>query len=195
MIRLIILSLCLAGCTNITDLSDALPLKEIKPHHLTVEEVKKHYFTNEAYEAIENIPTVNGIAILPYAGGVNIISSLLAGLTGSGFGRTVVVPLSDLNHFGVNVLIHEYIHHLDDMTRDGEANFIDYNAFKKAYIKMSKDSEYAGIYIFTERVANDWITDMFGVGYMSEHIAYVGTRLALRGGPAYMMEVFNKMLR
>ena len=195
MIKLAIPLLLLSGCASVTDLSDVLPLREVSLEHVTVDSVKQHYFTDEAYKAIEDIPIVDGIAVRPYAGGVNVISSLLAGFSGSGFGRTVVAPLSDLRKYGVNVIIHEYIHHLDDMTRDGEADFIDYKAFEQAYTKLSTDMRYAGIVLYTEQMANNWITDTFGVGFMSEHIAYVGAYLAQNGGPPYMMEVFSKMLR
>jgi len=192
---LAVLSGC-AGTREITDLSQYLPDKEaVLEQNQSVDSFKKHYFTDEAYEAIKGIPVINGPDITPYAAGVNIWSNIASFVSFNGVGRKVVADEGFLKERGVFTLVHEYIHHLDDMDRDGEAEFIDHDAFKKAYLMMANDQRWAGIVIETERLANSFFTNMFGVGSMAEHIAYVGQHLMMKGGPDYMKHVYRKILR
>jgi len=198
-LHLLILLSALSGCAGtreITDLSQYLPDKEAKlAHNQTVDTVKQHYFTEAAYSAIKDIPLINGPDITPYAAGVNFWSNLASFVSFNGVGRKVVADDGFLKKRGVFTLVHEYIHHLDDMDRDGEAEFIDHEAFKKAYLMMANDQRWAGIVIETERLANSFFTDVFGMGFMSEHVAYVGQHLMMKGGPDYMKHVYRKILR
>jgi len=195
LILLSVLSGC-AGTREITDLSQYLPDKEAGlEHHQSVDTLKRYYFTKEAYSAIKDIPTINGPDITPYAAGVNFWSNLASFITFNGVGRKVVADEDLLKRRGVFTLVHEYIHHLDDMDRDGEGEFIDHDAFMKAYTMMAYDQRWAGIVIETERLANRFFTNVFGMGAMSEHIAYVGQHLLMKGGPDYMKHVYRKILR
>ncbi len=195
LLLLSVLSGC-AGTREITSLSQYLPDKEAPlKWHQSVDSLKKHYFTKEAYSAIRDIPTINGPDITPYAAGVNFVSNVASALTFNGVGRKVIADEDYLREHGALTLVHEYIHHLDDMDREEEGEFIDHDAFKKAYLMMANDQRWAGIVIDTERRANRFFTDVFGIGYMSEHIAYVGQFLLKAGGPDYMKHVYRKMLR
>ena len=61
---------------------------------------------------------------------------------------------------------------------------------------MAKDSKWAGLVHYTEPRANSFFTNVFGLGEMSEHVAYVGGRMAAQGsGPDYMWDVFRKVLK
>jgi hypothetical protein len=99
-----------------------------------------------------------------------------------------------LHRFGPESIIHEYIHHLDDFGRDGIKEFINLEEFRNAYIRMSKDFRWAGLVHYTELRADRFITNTFGLGHMSEHMAYMGARMAMHGGPDYMWDVFRKVL-
>ncbi len=189
----------LSGCSStreITKMDDYLTKEELlNPNHRTIDRIKKHYFTSKAYEAIKNIPAIDGPAISGYSAGVNFWSNVASFVTCNGIGRKIIVPRDSIETWGIAILIHEYTHHLDDMTRDGEENFINYDDFKTAYKLLSQDMHWAGLYIWAER-QNDMLTSQFfGVGDMSEQIAYIAQYLALKGGPDYMKYVFRRILK
>ncbi len=192
------LAVMFTGCTSeIKNTYELFPEKQKLVHHRTVDSVKKYYFTDEAYKAIKDIPTVDGFAVKGsgFVSGVNFWSSLLSVVTGNGIGRKVITTKDKLRKNGVRVLIHEYIHHLDDLDRDGEGNFIDHDEFKKAFKRMGKDRIHAGKANWIDRRATNFWTRVFGIGYLSEHIAYTGEVIIMLGGPSYMWYVFRKMLR
>lgn len=195
----VIFIIMLTGCASsreIKTMAECLSKEELKnPNHVTIDKIKKYYFTKKAYEAIKRIPAIDGPAINGYAAGVNVWSNIASFVTCNGIGRKIIVPKKSVAQWGVSILIHEYVHHLDDMTRDGEANFINYDEFRKAYELMAKDSKWHGLYLWIESRANSLVTELFGVGEMSEHIAYTAQCLVTRGGPDYMKYVFRKILR
>lgn len=199
MIRFLILLLILIGCSGtrqITNLYDKLPKKEAaRKEYKTVDSFLKHTFTDAAYEKLKDIPLIDGPAYTAYVSGVNIWSNIASFFTFNGVGRKVIIPKDKIKKWGIKGLIHEYLHHLDDMTRDGEGNFINYDEFKKAYVRMSRDTFYAGIVIYTERQADRFFTNVFGIGHMSEHIAYSASHVYLHGGPDYFKKVFRKIFR
>jgi len=92
-------------------------------------------------------------------------------------------------------LLHEYVHHLDDLTRDGEGDFIDIDEFEMAYKKMSADGHWAEIVTYSENASNNWLTLNFGIGYLSENIAYSASKTVIQGGPWYFTRVFRKIFR
>ena len=187
----------LAGC--------ATPLNYIQPHlpeeqqnnpnHLTVDSVLYHYFTPEAQSRLREIPAVTHPGLSAYAAGVNVWADLASILTFAGIGRKIIIPMHSLNDWGVNSIIHEYVHHLDDLDRDGEETWIDPDEFKQAYIMMSRDFHHAGIVIWVERqTGSDVLPSFMTIGEMSEHIAYVAQHIAMNDGPDYMKYVFRNIL-
>lgn len=194
----VLAALCLAvntGCASsreISNLAEYLPKKELSaPHHKTVDSVLKHYFTPKAYVAIKDIPLIDGPAFSGYAAGVNVWANLASIVSFNGYGRKVVFPSDDLKQHGVEGLIHEYVHHIDDMCRDGELKLLDLDEFRWAYSLMAHDMHYAGIARYTEKRANsDW-TKIFGVGEIAEHVAYVAGYVATHDAPHYMKWAFR----
>jgi len=156
-------------------------------------------FTPEAYEAIKDIPVVQ--SNIPgfhggLAAGTNGWSSVASFFMGCGIDRKVIVCehfLSDEDVY--EHLIHEYIHHLHDLTLDSEGSWIDEEEFRTAYMDCAKNSTYAGIVRMVERHANDWFTNTFGINDIAEHIAYTGAHCALHNCPADLRRVYRKILR
>jgi hypothetical protein len=186
-----------AGTREIIDLASFLPKKEqTAKHHASVAASLEHYFTPQANEVLQEIPAIAGPGFSGYAAGVNFWSNLASFISFNGVGRKVILPPDTLAQWGVASLIHEYIHHLDDLDRDGDFDFIDHQEFRDAYFMLAQDRRYAGIALWAERESNAMMAaTWFGIGDLSEQIAYVGQRLATRGGPDYMIYVFRKMLR
>jgi hypothetical protein len=193
------LVILMAGCSGtreITKMEDYLTPAELEnPNHQTVDKIKKHYFTEEAYKAIKTIPAIDGPAFSGYSAGVNFWSNVASFVTCNGIGRKVIAPEGSLAQWGVAILVHEYTHHLDDITRDEEGNFLDHEEFKRAFLLMANDMRWRGLYIWAEKQNNMMTSKAFGVGDMSEQIAYIAQHLALKGGPDYMKHVFRKILR
>ena len=191
-LTLLLISGC-AGTREITDLTPHLPDNSPKT---TIKEIKEQYFTQEAYKQIKDIPLIDGPAFSAYAPGVNFWSNLASFISCNGIGRKVIAPSDSIKKWGLAVIIHEYVHHLDDMDRDGDAEFINHEEFKKAYLLMSKDMQFAGIVRWVELQCGDtFTTNTFGVGDYGEHIAYVAQHLATKNGPPYMKHVFRLMLK
>jgi len=200
---IIFLFVCLlngcAGYRSVTNLEKYLPEKDLKlVYNQELDSLLQHYFTPEAYSEIKDIPLIDGPAFTPYAAGVNFWTNLASFITFNGVGRKVIAPWEDIkNIWGFSGIIHEYIHHLDDMDRDGDIEFIDHDEFRNAYMLMSIDQRWKGLMLWAEQQAASFSfwTDTFGVGEMAEHIAYVGQKLAEGEGPAYMKYVFRKILK
>lgn len=195
-IGLVIFLIFLTGCASSRQIEDFRPyLKEDQLAEIgssSLDDIKKHFFTEEAYQAIKDIPLVVGPAITGYAAGTTFLSQVASFLTFNGVGRKVILTSDFLN---LEILIHEYIHHLDDMTRDGEANFIDLPAFQAGYQSCYRHPYYHGITIYVESASNQWYTNLFGIGKYSEHIAYTGARIALQRCPDKLAWAFRKILR
>lgn len=161
-------------------------------------------FTPAAYKQIKDIPTVEGwLATTGYASGTSNWSSLMSFGLGTGIGRKVVFSQDSLFKEGYPGLVHEYLHHLDDMSRDDPEKepWINLEVFVTAYKMLSQDHRYKGIQRWCESRANDWIPNTFGVGEYSEHLAYIGMYLAsrddkgnLKHSPDYMRAVFSRVL-
>lgn len=197
----ITLLLILNGCyTPITDLNNRIPEDDIAliPDELglATSDVLAWYLSQGAYEAVADIPLVDGLAPSGFAVGVNIWSRLASLITLSGWSKKVVFPEELLLMWGAKGLLHEYVHHLDAMDRDGVAEFIDHDAFVAAYTRMYNDFTYGGIAIWTERqvMSQYRLVDFFGVGDLAEHIAYCASYIAFTGkGPTYMKRVLEGM--
>ncbi len=194
----ILLLLTQTGCySHIQSLEGYLPEDEVK-NYPTVDALRKARYTDKAYTAIKNIPVVDGFTPSGYAAGTSVWSSIYSFLTGTGLGRKIVFDKDNLNKQGYVGIIHEDIHHFDDMDRDDEADWINHGVFFKAYEMLSKDQQFKGIQLWCESRANDWIPNTFGVGYGAEHIAYIGMFLTNKDKklvPDYLKAVFSKILK
>lgn len=185
---LIWLLVLLAGC-SVTEIAGR-----------NIEDIKRQYFTEAAYEQIKDIPLeyggVSGYAV------VNFWSQAVAFLTGHGLGRTVIISESALadtakvNSSNVDVwIVHEYIHHLDDIGRDGGEVWIDIEEFWAAYQAIAGTPQNGLLYFQVEKMQDNWWTDTFGVGEHSERIAYVGGLLIRQRSTPELERVYRKVLR
>jgi len=193
----ILLLILLCSCSiEITELNPILPANQRMSTNETVDSFKKHHFTIKAYDAIEGIPLVDGPCATPYVAGVNFWTNLISLFTGTGVGRKVVArPWMISRYGGTKVLFHEYLHQLDDLTRDGEGGFIDLEEFKEAYKRLATDTRYAGIVHYAEAYSYNRWSLTFGIGEMSEHIAYAGSIAYVNGAPDYFKRVFRKVFK
>lgn len=185
------------GCsTPITRFDETNSHKSINGK--TLGEILRRNFTDEAYEVIKDIPVVQSdwIADGGMAAGTNFWSKVAGIFVGIGTDRRVVLSPACLAEDTIEEsIIHEYIHQLHDMQLDGEGNWIDEDEFLKAYEATARDHQYAGIVIMTERYANRWITNTFGISEHAEYIAFAGACIALQGCPWDLGKSFRKILR
>lgn len=193
MARIVWLLVLLAGC-SVTEIAGR-----------NVEDIKRQHFTPEAYEAIKDIPLESG-GFTAYAV-VNFWSNVASLLTGHGLGRAVIINESALaqaasvNSSNVDVwIVHEYIHHLDDMGRDGEdgvpvGGWINIEEFVAAYAAIAGTSKDGLLYYQVEKMQDNWWTNNFGVGENSERIAYVGGLLTRQRSAPALEKVYRKVLR
>ncbi len=209
---LAILLLFFVGCSSpLVSLHDYLPPKERVAHHETVDTVLKHYFTDEAYEALKDIPVLDGPAIAgSYVGGANFWGTLVSIISFNGWGRNIIVDPEALKIWGIRSFLHECVHHLDDMTRDGEGDFIDIEEFLEEFHKLEtryvlaqgagqyhiKMYPYVGDYAAICKHADRFITNVFGIGEHSELIAYAAQYLKKHNNwPSSYKKVFRKVFK
>lgn len=192
----------LAGCVSpITSLEEF-------GYDLNVDEILRTHFTDEAYEAVRDIPTVDGFTSLGggYAAGVNSWSTFASLITFNGYGRKVIVNVDKLienakaSHIEDEVfiqryIIHEYIHHLDDMTRDGDADFIDLEEFANGLYDCYGHMQYHGLWKVVHRQASRYFMETFGIGELGEHVAYAGDMIAFQNCPKSLGYAFRRILR
>lgn len=194
---LILLLLLTAGCASpFNDLKGRMK-PEYDKGPQTIEAVIETYFQPGVHDVLKSIPCVDGFTMGgSYVVGVNFWSTMAGILTGSGYSRKVVTSKKALWNWGQEEIIHEYLHHLDDLSRDGDGDYINYWEFQTAYIRLALDPKWAGYAIYAAQRADSAFTDFFGIGYLSEHIAYLGARLAVSGkGPDYIWKVYEKVLK
>ena len=222
---LCILLLLFVGCsTTITEIGPLLPKGErpvhfihpdgkaslLRDYNKTLDSFLRYHFTDDAYYYLKDVPLVDAPCRTPYAAGVNVWSNLASLATLTGVGRKVVIRKEMLGRHGTDALKHEYVHHLDDLTRDGDASFIDVEEFKEAYLRLAQETHrvnthddwyisfmtHASKIKAVEKKANSWITNTFGVGPLSEHIAYASHMiLGKKGVPDYFNRVYRKIFR
>jgi len=167
--RLLVLSLVIlmSGCYTTLDRLDNYGYSG------TVDDVLRTNFTKEAYDLIKDIPmVVSPTASTAYAAGTSFGSKTMSLLLGHGIGRKVVVSESFIKKDIIPTIIHEYVHHIDDIGRDSGDSLINIDEFLLAYKMCYKHQYYHGITLFVESAANRFVTDVFGIGDYSEHIAY-----------------------
>lgn len=186
---ILVLLLFLSGCyTPIGDLKDWVPEKDYVSHK-TVEDVKEKYFTDRVRKIIDPIPCVDGNTFGgSFVVGANFWGTFVGVISGSGYAPKCVISTKGAKTWGVELFIHEYIHHVEHL--------IDHEKFKEAYIRMSSDRVWKGFQLYVEKHGDRWHTSLFGISEYSEFIAYTGARLAKqRSGPKYMWDVFEVILR
>jgi hypothetical protein len=193
---------CLSGCTatRVYNSLSEIPENDNLSGYSSISGVNSSilgkYFTEEAHKAVEHIPVIDGLMLKPYVVGVNIWSRLISVILFNGFERKVVVSRNFLGREAtVRTFLHEYIHHLDDMDRDGEGEWIDHREFALAFHRLLQDSGYAEDVDHYLEVSDAFITNVFGVGAMSEIIAYIGGWVATNKCPNYMKLVYRKILK
>lgn len=189
--RLFLGYLCigLTGCyTPITHI-DGKPIREL----IATE------FTDEAAKALEDVEIIDGPAFNGYAAGTNWLSNVASFVSGCGWGRKVILCPDDFlepDSIGLwNSTKHELIHHLDDMTRDGEAEFFNIEEFVEGYQSCYGHPKYHGITLYVENRANHPLVDIIGIGELSEHIAYCGELISRQGCPPKLAYAYRKVLR
>lgn len=173
----------------------------------SVEDIKREHFTPEAYEQIKDIPLHYGG---PHAYAVvNFWSNLASILTGHGWGRKVIInedKLADVAHSDSAVdawLTHEFMHHLDDMSRDGEdgvpeGGWVNIEEFWLAYQALQDPAnkmQHGLLHYQVEKMQSNFWTDNFGMGEHSERIAYVGGLLVKQRATPALERVYRKVLR
>ena len=152
--------------------------------------------TNEAYEAVKDIPVVTGPLIgSGLASGTSATSKIISIFMFGDWERRVVMSNVGIQEFGVEGILHEVIHHLDDLTRDGEAEFIDIDEFLYGYEVCASDTQYHGIYRFVENRNPDSFVSVFGVGDHAERIAFCGQLFWKQGGPPELERAFRRIFR
>lgn len=202
-LRIFLLSLVFSiGCTNtryydsLEGITTTSQLKKFKKINSTPDSILGRYFTEEAHDAVKDIPVIDGFMFRPFVVGVNAWSSLAGIFTLNGCNRKVVVSKDHLaTHGGVGTFLHEYIHHLDDLDRDGIGDWIDHREFALAFHKLMQEHKYKDTISDYLKTADAFITNNFGIGPLSELIAYIGTWVAGGDGPDYMKIVYRKILK
>jgi len=153
-------------------------------------------FVPEAVQALKDIPLIRAATPRPYVAGVNFWSHAVSLLGLHGWGRKIVFPLDRFYQGSADeTLLHEYVHHLDDMDRDGIAEFIDHQEFEKAFKALLLHPDYGSKAREIAEQSDHWITNIFGIGEWSEIIAYTAEWLYDDGGPQFMWDVFRNMLK
>jgi len=192
-----ILVVLLAGCyTPYTNIKDLLPENQARAeYNCTIDGILHYYFTEEAYSVIKDIPTVNGVSFGPYAAGTTFLSEVASILMGTGYGRKVIMTDESFRNWGIGGIIHEYVHHLDDIGRDGGTRWVDIAEFIQQYNKCVLDFKYRGLGDYIDFYANRWFTNTFGIGPHSEYIAYVSDYFYNKKTPEYLRYVYRKILR
>lgn len=204
----------LAGCaTPVDNLQDYLSPTEINKmeHPATIDGMLKYYFTDEAYEVLKDIPVLDGPAIAgSYVGGANFWGTFASFISFNGLERNIIIDSEALKVWGIGSLIHEYVHHLDDMTRDGEGDFINIEEFLEEFHKLEtryvlmqgagqyyiKMYPYVGDYKAICKQADRFVTNVFGIGEHSELIAYAAQYLKKhKNWPASYKRVFRKVFK
>lgn len=189
-----IIILCLAGCNTI----EISAIKE-NESEIIVSEYLNEIFTPEANAAISEIKIYEGLHIYPYVPGVNGWSTAISILTFNGWGRKIICTRGSLYDNGaLDTIVHEYVHHIDDMTRDGDIQLIDHAAFSVAYQRMREDPTGTTTMIASDLLskADKFITNVFGIGPDSELIAYTASWIVAHPDecPLYMHRVFKDIL-
>jgi hypothetical protein len=164
--------------------------------YLSISSEIERNFTPETQIAIQGIKVYEGLHINSYVVGVNFWSDFISFLTFNGIGRKIITSQGTLSECTVSTIIHEYVHQIDDMDRDGEIEAIDHLEFWRAFLQMRNTpaTQEACDYILDK--SNHFITNTFGIGPLSEVIAYTASWIVGNPDlcPVYMHRVFANIL-
>lgn len=184
----------LTGC--LTPISKIEYEKDGKIEVVSVQGFLKETFTDEAYEAIKDIEVYEspsktfGVALC-----TSKWSYILSLFCGAGFDRSIlIIDTSDTRSH----IVHEMVHHLDDIGRDGGKQFIEPDKFIRAYARSRKYKSYSYIvrYSESESLFHFVITELFGIGIHSERIANCADLIWNRWDvPDSLKEVYRKVFR
>lgn len=198
-------AILLSGCyTPLAQMSDAVNQRQQEEFSRagvvrteTIDEFLKQIFTDEAYQAIKDIPIVTGPLFgTGLASGTSGTSKFISLFMFADCERRAVLSDVGLREYGLEGVIHELLHHLDDLTRDGDGDFIDVEEFLTGYEACARSHQYHGIYRFVEnRNPDAWLTNTFGVGKHAERIAFCGQLFWKQGGPPELEYAFRKIFR
>lgn len=162
----------------------------------SVDDFIKKTFTDDAYKHLRDISVYESPSnTFGAALGTSNWSYVISVLFGLGFDRSVLI----FNSNDVRThLIHELVHHLDDIGRDGGKEFIDPIEFYRIYARSRKYTRYRYIVEYAEqRTVFHWlITSLFGIGEHSERIASCADVIWDRNDvPEDMKKLFRKIFR
>lgn len=198
---LILMLALLCGCASsrqIVDLKGMLPPEDRQFE--TVDDMLRYHLTDEAYALVADIPMIDGPSFSPYAAGTTFLSNLATLVSFNGVGRKVILPSGVLLAWGSEAVLHEYVHHIDEMGRSGDIEpLIDIEEFADAFYMLERDSKYAWLAINTNRriAAQPFFYDaIISIGPHSEQIAYTVGQIARTGKcPEYLKLVLRRVLR
>jgi len=164
--------------------------------HTSINIFLQSVLTEEAFQAIKDVPVVTGPLFgTGLASGTSGMSKFISLFMFADCDRRVVLSEIGITEYGVEGALHEVIHHLDDLTRDGDAQFIDVNEFLRGYEACSTHQMYHGIHRFVENRNPDGWLAVFGVGDHAERIAFCGQLFWKQGGPAELDYAFRHIFR
>lgn len=198
-------AILLSGCyTPVTQMPDVVNQRQQEEfirsgvtRTETIDEFLRQILTDEAYQAVKDIPIVTGPLFgTGLASGTSGSSKFISLFMFADCDRRAVLSEVGLREYGLEGVIHELLHHLDDLTRDGDGDFIDVEEFLTGYEACARSHQYHGIYRFVENKNPDaWLTNMFGVGKHAERIAFCGQLFWKQGGPPELEYAFRKIFR
>lgn len=193
---LVLSLLSLTACNTIEIERVRTEDKHAKGGYLFVSDQLAACFTPEAQTAIQDIKIYEGLHINSYVVGVNFWSDFVSFLIFNGIGRKIITSQGTLSSCPTLTIVHEYVHHLDDMDRDGEIKIIDHLEFWKAFLEMRSDPSLLGACNDIMERSDHFITNTFGIGPLSELIAYTAGWIVENPDlcPTSMHRVFSDIL-
>ena len=192
---------CYSPLTNLDEVVNSRQKSEFQKTDLnpqaSIDAFLQSILTDEAYCAVKDIPIVTGPLFgTGLASGTSGASKFISMFMFADWDRRAVLSATGVTEYGLEGVLHELIHHLDDLTRDGDAQFIDVDEFLRGYEICTTHQMYHGIYRFIEnRNPDGWITATFGVGDHAERIAFCGQLFWKQGGPPELEYAFRHIFR
>lgn len=191
---------CYSPLTNLDEIVNTRQQAEFTKTNLdrctSIKVFLQTILTDEAFDAIKDVPIVTGPLFgTGLASGTSGSSKFISLFMFADCERRAVLSEIGVKEYGIEGVIHELIHHLDDLTRDGDAQFIDVEEFLRGYEVCATNQTYHGTYRFVEnRNPDGWIT-AFGVGDHAERIAFCGQLFWKQGGPPELEYAFRRIFR
>lgn len=182
--------LIFAGCNTVEITSVTIDKSKVQ-----VSAFLEDNFTPQAIVAIRGIKIYEGMHLHPYVSGVNFWSDAISFLIFNGIGRKIITTRGTLEEgCPRETIIHEYMHHLDDMDRDGEIEIIDQLSFLHAFRKFYQENTAVAENLLDR--SDRAITNIFGIGPLSELIAYTAGWVVENPDlcPMYMHVVYADIL-